>query len=134
MLPKVGKALGQFVRPVASTSSESRIRSTRDQERPPDTPKKHEDPSQKDSDAKAKLKLISGGKDEDQKSEKNKEKEKPFQELSIPSAFLNLFDLIRSRRAALQTWIGKSTYTEAIQKQKRSGRFKKGSMFDVDAE
>lgn len=54
--------------------------------------------------------------------------------ISVTTAFLQIFDLLNLRKASLFRWLGTQAYQGTLKKQKKSLRFRKGTILDQKIE
>jgi hypothetical protein len=124
VLPRVSAALSRFIAPVASTDAQLPSR------RPPAPPAldafrretQHERAPSKDK-PETPLRLVSST----PPSAENKVG-------SVALAFVQIFQMLRQGRGHLSRWLGNHSYQMAIRRQKKIGKFRKGTMLDQKAE
>lgn len=126
MLPRVGSALAQFVPPVASSNQKSVTIS--------------KDPPPRDfQQFKNKSKRDTSGQETPQHTAPDPAKidsTPPTSGIlpSVATSFLQIFHALQNRKGKLIRWLGVRTYLTDARKQKKGGRFRKGTMLDEKAE
>lgn len=142
MLPRVGAALANFIKPITSSQdSQNGTKSVRKRPeefqrfRQGEKDRQQEHPGEPPR-SKPGLKLVPR-----EQAEGTVPPGTMFTPISaqpgvpsVASAFLQIFSFLSRKRSYLLRWIGKQAYSSSILRQKKTGKFKKGAILDRQAD